>query len=184
LDTARSTAHSTDPLIQVHKFDNDSFILRVSKCFSFEGNFIYLLFGDTRAILVDTGGPPGDDAQGTVLPIRNTVDTIVSEWLQRRGITRINLMVAHTHSHGDHAFWDSQFVGRPRTSVVRPNLHDVKSAFKLPDWPDGEANLELGVRNLTAFPIPGHERSRIAVYDPRMKVLLTGDMLYPGLLTV
>ena len=42
----------------------------------------------------------------------------------------------------------------------------------------------MGGRNLTVFPIPGHEGSHIAVYDPRMQVLLTGDMLYPGLLTV
>jgi glyoxylase-like metal-dependent hydrolase (beta-lactamase superfamily II) len=181
---APDCAHSTDPLIQVHEFDQDTFILRLSKCFSFEGNFIYLLFGDTRAILVDTGGPPGDDAQGSVLPIRGTVDTIVSQWLQRGGITAIDLMVAHTHSHGDHAFWDSQFADRPRTSVVEPNLQAVKSAFGLPDWPNGEASLDLGGRNLTVFPIPGHESSHIAVYDPHMKALLTGDMLYPGLLTV
>jgi hypothetical protein len=31
--------------------------LRVSKCFSYEGNFIYLLFGDNKAIMLDTGGP-------------------------------------------------------------------------------------------------------------------------------
>ena len=46
-----------DPLIQVHQFDDDTFVLRVSKCFSFEGNFIYLLFGDSRAVMFDTGRP-------------------------------------------------------------------------------------------------------------------------------
>ncbi len=32
--------------------------------------------------------------------------------------------------------------------------------------------------------IPGHEDSHVAAYDPRTRSLLTGDTLYPGLLTV
>ena len=34
------------------------------------------------------------------------------------------------------------------------------------------------------IPIPGHEQSHIAVYDPKTKFLLTGDTLYPGLIVV
>jgi hypothetical protein len=37
---AADCTHSTDPLIQVHQYDADTFVLRVSKCFSYEGNFI------------------------------------------------------------------------------------------------------------------------------------------------
>src|SRR4051794_1725951 len=120
---APNCAHSTDPLIQVHAFDEDTFILRVSKCFSFEANFIYLLLGEARAILFDTG--PGPDSGTGVLPIRSTVDTIVAEWLRDRGAAAIDLVVAHTHSHEDHVFWDLQFVGRPRTTVVRPTVSAV-----------------------------------------------------------
>ena len=54
---APDCALSTDPLIQVHAFDDDSFILRLSKCYSFEGNLIYLLFGDNRAAVFDTRWP-------------------------------------------------------------------------------------------------------------------------------
>src|SRR4051812_37969759 len=177
---------STDPLIQVHPFDDDTFVLRMSKCYSFEGNFIYLLFGDTRAVVFDTGGPPGppNPHNHVDLPIRQTVDSIIDGWVKKRGLDDIDLVVAHTHSHGDHVFWDRQFVGRPRTTVVRPTRTDVKAFFGLPDWPDGEATLELGNRGLTVFPIPGHEASHIAVYDPRNKWLLTGDTLYAGLLTI
>ena len=55
------SARTHDPLIQVHQFDDDTFVLRVSKCFSFEGNFIYLLFGDSKAVMFDTGGLPSPD---------------------------------------------------------------------------------------------------------------------------
>jgi glyoxylase-like metal-dependent hydrolase (beta-lactamase superfamily II) len=184
---AADCALGTDPLIQVYPFDDDTFILRVSKCYSYEGNFIYLLFGDIRAVMFDTGGPPyppGPWNQGKALPIRQTVDSIIDGWVKKRGRDGIGLVVAHTHSHGDHVFWDSQFVGRPRTTIVKPALADVKAFFGLPNWPDGEATLELGNRSLTIFPIPGHEAAHIAVYDPGNKWLLTGDMLYAGLLTI
>ena len=177
---------SADPLIQVYSFDDDTFILRVSKCYSFEGNFIYLLFGDTRAVVFDTGGPasPPNPHNQVDLPIRHTIDGIVDGWAKRRGLDGIDLIVAHTHSHNDHAYWDGQFADRPRTTVVKPALADVRAFFGLPEWPDGEAALELGNRGLIVFPIPGHEASHIAIYDPRNKWLLTGDALYAGLLTI
>jgi hydroxyacylglutathione hydrolase len=178
---------STDPLIQVHQFDDDTFVLRMSKCFSFEGNFIYLLFGDSRAVMFDTGGLPSPDNpfnHGKKLPIRATVDGIIDDWRKKRGVADIDLLVAHTHSHGDHVAWDSQFVGRPQTTIVKPALANVKAFFGLPNWPDGEATLELGSRKLIVFPIPGHEAAHIAAYDPRNKWLLTGDTLYAGLLTI
>lgn len=184
---APDCGQSADPLIQVHKVDNDTFILRVSKCYSFEGNFIYLLFGDTRAVLFDTGPPPyppNSQNQGISLPIREAVDKIIADWLQARGSGGIDLVVAHTHGHGDHAHWDSQFNNRSRTTVVKPTLANVKSFFDLPGWPNGDATLDLGGRALIVFPIPGHQESHIAAYDPRHKWLLTGDMLYAGLLTI
>lgn len=177
---------SADPLIQVHLFDDDTFILRVSKCYSFEGNFIYLLFGDTRAVVFDTGGPPSplNSHNQVDLPIRQTIDGIVANWAKRHDLDGIDLVVAHTHSHDDHAHWDGQFVERPRTTIVKPALADVKAFFGLPDWPDGEATFELGNRRLIVFPTPGHEASHLAVYEPRNKWLLTGDTLYAGLLTI
>lgn len=174
---------SRDPLLQVHRFDEDTFLLRLSKCFSFEGNFLYLLLGDARAVLWDTGAGP-DPGRRDVLPIRRVVDDIQARWLVARGGGAIDLVVAHTHSHGDHAFWDQQFRNRPRTTVVPATLSGVRGFFRLPDWPEGEARLELGGRSLTVFPVPGHEESHIATYDPRTASLLTGDTLYPGLLTV
>jgi len=184
---APNCAQSTDPLIQVHAFDDDSFILRISKCYSYEGNFIYLLFGDTRAIMFDTGGPPYPLTPfntGKVLPIRQTVDGIIDAWLKKRGLDGIDLVVAHTHGHDDHSHWDSQFDHRSRTTIVKPRLESVKAFFGLTNWPNGEATLQLGGRDLTVFPLPGHEPSHIAVYDARNKWLLTGDTLYAGKLTI
>ena len=173
-----------DPPLAVHRFDRDTFILRVSKCFSFEGNFLYLLCGRQRAILFDTGGPADPGSPFAVLPLRATVDAILAGWLAERGQAEIELVVAHTHGHGDHVFGDGQFADRPCTLVVPPALSAVQEFFGLPEWPEGEAEVDLGGRLLTIFPIPGHEPSHLAVYDPATRILLTGDTLYPGLLTV
>lgn len=171
-----------DPLIQVVAIDADTFILRVSKCFSFEANFIYLLLGTRRAILFDTGGPADAGAPVQVLPLRETVDALLATHTRGRDL---ELVVAHTHGHRDHIHWDSQFRDRPRTTLVGLTLPEVQAFWGLSDWPEGETTLDLlGDRLITAFPIPGHEPTHIAVFDHRTGILLTGDVLYPGLLTV
>lgn len=177
-------ASNPDPLLQVHEADPDTFILRMSKCFSFEANFIYLLVGRDRAILFDTGGPPDPTAKEGVLPLRATVDAILDAHPCNSSGARIELVVAHTHAHRDHVHWDHQFADRPRTTLVGHSQGEVSAFYGLPDWPDGASMLDLGGRMLTIFPIPGHEASHVAVHDARTGILLSGDTLYPGLLTV
>lgn len=179
----------TDPFLQTHQFDDDTYVFRQSKCFTFEGPFQYLLFGNSQVILFDTGGPPGPPL-GRVLPIRKTVDEIIARWLARTGRSSVKLVVAHTHGHGDHSFGDSQFVGRPNTTIIKPDLAPVKRFFGLRNWPNGQAIFDLGGRQLTILPIPGHQDpdptldSHIAVYDSHTQWLLTGDSLYAGMLVV
>jgi glyoxylase-like metal-dependent hydrolase (beta-lactamase superfamily II) len=60
----------------------------------------------------------------------------------------------------------------------------VQAFWGLGDWPEGCAALDLGGRRLTVFPTPGHETAHIAAFDGFTGILLTGDVLYPGLLTV
>jgi hydroxyacylglutathione hydrolase len=174
---------STDPLLQVHQVDDDMFVLRQSKCFSFEAPFMYLLFGRERALLLDTGAGPDAAGDHRVLPIRATIDRLVNDWARRNGRAP-HLVVAHTHSHRDHAFWDGQFVPRQDTTIVGLDGRDIQRFFGLPQWPAGQAVFDLGNRQLTVLPLPGHESTHIAVYDRRTQALFTGDTLYPGLLTV
>src|SRR5882757_4312058 len=49
-------ATSTEPPIQVHAYDEHTYILRQSKKTSFEAPFLYLFFGNDRALLFDPGG--------------------------------------------------------------------------------------------------------------------------------
>jgi glyoxylase-like metal-dependent hydrolase (beta-lactamase superfamily II) len=174
-------AGSTDPPLQTFQLDPATFILRQSKCLNFEAPFLYLLIGSHKALLLDTGA---ESKPGHPCPVQETVRTLLRRWQSDNVNPELELIVAHSHSHGDHVAGDDQFRAQPNTTLIRPALDDVKAFFDLPDWPDGNSSLDLGKRLLTIFPLPGHEGSHIAIYDANTRVLLTGDTLYPGLLTV
>jgi hydroxyacylglutathione hydrolase len=187
---APDCAASTDPPIQVHRYDADTFILRQSKCSepgtapdigpSFEAPFLYLLVGKTRALLLDTGA----SASPAVFPLATTVNQLLASHAAAAGAAPVALVVAHTHSHRDHIEGDDQFRGLPGVTVARTGVAGVKALFGLDHWPDGQATFDLGGRVLDVLPAPGHEPSHIFLYDRATQLLLTGDSLYPGLLVV
>ena len=108
----------------------------------------------------------------------------VRSLIQRERANEQELLVVHTHSHGDHHTADSQFKGKPKVTVIAPNYAAVTQFFAFHEWPNGEAKLELGGRTLTVVPTPGHQEEAISVYDPHTEWLLTGDTLYPGYIYV
>ena len=52
-----------------------------------------------------------------LFPLYETVNTIVDNW-QKQQNKEIELVVAHTHKHGDHYAADVQFKGQPNTTLV------------------------------------------------------------------
>jgi glyoxylase-like metal-dependent hydrolase (beta-lactamase superfamily II) len=161
---------------QVQAIDADTFVIRQSVRTNFEAPFLYLLFGRDRALLIDSG------AGG--LRIRPGVDAVIADWLKANKRTSIPLVVAHSHSHGDHIHGDSEFASRPDTQVVGLKPADVARFFGVKAWPDDIASFDLGGRMLSIIPTPGHEPAHIMVYDPRTRLLFSGDMLYAGRLYV
>ncbi|WP_426566708.1 MBL fold metallo-hydrolase [Angustibacter sp. McL0619] len=173
-----------EPLLQVHWYDPHTVILRQSKSVTYEAPFLYLLLGNERALLVDTGATsdPGR------FPLRETVDSLIREWTERwlsaEAAARYRLVVAHSHAHGDHVAGDPQLVGRPGTVVVGHSVREVTDFFGFADWPRDPRFLDLGGRVLDVLAIPGHHRAHLAFYDDCTGLLLTGDSVYPGRLYV
>ncbi len=167
---------ATDPPIQVHQYDEHTVILRESKSVSYEAPFLYLLFGNDRALLLDTGAT----ADPAKFPLRATVDRLVAGWLARHPRDAYHLVVAHTHGHGDHVAGDAQFAGRPATTLVGRELEAVQRHFGLANWPEQIVTFDLGGRVLEVTGSPGHHRAAITVYDPWTGFLLTGDTVLPG----
>ena len=172
--------------LQVHAYDPDTFVIRESKCAdpgtvgrpgpSFEAPFMYLLLGERRALLIDTG----TSARGTVIPIATVVGNILRDRATSSGQPPLPLVVCHTHGHDDHVAGDAQF---PRARVAGHRPVEVQAFFGI-SGPDDLGRLDLGSRRLDVLLTPGHEPSHITLYDSRTGVLFTGDLLYPGLLTV
>jgi glyoxylase-like metal-dependent hydrolase (beta-lactamase superfamily II) len=163
---------ATEPSMQVQRYDRDTYVIRQSIRTNFEGPFLYLLFGRDRAILFDTG------AGG--LQIRPTIDEVIARWCAEHHRASIPLVVAHSHSHGDHHQGDGEFKDRPDTVVVGLNPTDVAAFFHIADWPRDVARFDLGGRVLDIVPTPGHQAAHIMVFDERTRLLLSGDALYPG----
>ncbi|HEX7138317.1 MAG TPA: MBL fold metallo-hydrolase [Vicinamibacterales bacterium] len=164
-----------DPHFQVHDYNADLVILRESGCSNYEKPFIYLIFGRTKVLMLDTGADRTDIAE--------VVRRIIDERRRRAG-REIPLVVAHTHAHRDHISGDTQLQSVSATTVVGLTPEAVRTFFGFRNWPDEIVPFDLGERTVDVIPIPGHEPSSIAVYDRQTGILFTGDTLYPGRLYV
>src|SRR5262245_29830716 len=133
--------------IQIHRYNDQTFILREDLCATFEAPFIYLLLGSSRALLIDTGAV----SDPAVMPLADTVMGL----LPRVGSSRMPLLVVHTHRHLDHRAGDTQFANLPGVEVGPVFLEDVQKKFGFSHWPEGLAQVELGDRTVDVIPTPG-----------------------------
>jgi hydroxyacylglutathione hydrolase len=173
----RRPRRASEPPIQVHEYDEHTVILRQSKAVHYEAPFIYLLFGNDRALLLDTGAT----AEPAKFPLRETVDRLVDGWLAKHPREAYELVVAHTHGHNDHVAADAQFADRAATTVVPRDVEAVRSYFGFGDgWPERQVTFDLGGRVLDLLGSPGHHRAAVTFYDRWTGILLTGDTILPG----
>lgn len=175
-----SAKHNTDPDIQVYAFDEHTVILRQNMAIDYEAPFLFLLFGAERAVLIDTGAT----ASAEFFPLRRVVDDAIGEWLARNPRPGYELLVLHTHPHGDHVAGDGQFADRPDTTVIAGDLRTAWRYFGFDEQPDAVATVDLGDRVLEVLATPGHHEAAVTYYDPRTGFLLTGDTVYPGRLYI
>lgn len=184
LHGAKSCKNDQNPTIQVIQADASSYVIRQSKCTTFEAPFIYVLFGSEKALVVDTGAIelPSES------PVYKTIESLMVEQRFKLSDKGANgngkLIVVHSHSHSDHTEGDSQFKGKEGVEVVGTSSQSVETYLGLKDWPNMTSSIDLGGRVVTFIPIPGHQEQSIAVYDDQTQWLLTGDTLYPGSIRV
>jgi hydroxyacylglutathione hydrolase len=162
--------------LQVHQYELQTFILRQNPCADFEANFMYLLVGSDKALLIDTGAV----ADPKAMPLAKTV----LELLPEKDHKKLPLLVAHTHRHMDHRAGDPQFASLPSVQVVPFDLEGVRAFFGFANWPNGIAHLDLGDRTVDVIPTPGHNPTHVAFYDGRTGILFSGDFLLPGRLLI
>lgn len=162
---------NSDPAIEVYSHSPTSFILRQSKCLSYEAPFMYVLIGEERALLLDTGATEN----ASDFPLYATVRSLVGDK---------ELLVVHSHGHRDHRSADIQFQDAARVTLVGTHKTELMDALSISQWPEGQGLIDLGNRELIVIPSPGHQEEAISLYDPQTQWLLTGDTVYPGLIYV
>ena len=175
----------------VEKIDTQTFAISEYK--HWEETHCYLLCGNDRAILIDTGLG--------VSNIKNVVDSL----------TKLPVTVVTTHAHWDHIGghryfediavhalekdWLSVRFPLP-LQVVKSNLTkepcDFPSDFDADTYQifhgepqevlhDGDL-LDLGGRMLKVIHTPGHSPGHCCFYEPGRKYLFSGDLIYKGCL--
>ena len=175
-------AKNRDPRVQVVQYNEDTHVMRQNVCVQWEAPFTYLLFGNSGALLIDSGAT----ANAAHYPLRETVDAIIVRWSQARGRSKVPLTVALT-SGEDTAQNQGlvQFAGRPDTTIVPKPVEAMKGYYGLQtSWPSGTGAIDLGDRVIEVIPTPGTHRDGVSFYDPYCDVLFTGDLLFPGRINI
>lgn len=160
------------PPIEVHPYNSTTFVLRENLCATFEGPFMYLLVGRTRALLIDTGAV----TDASKMPLAKTVIDLLP--------ANLPLLVVHTHRHTDHRAGDPQFAHLPNVQVLGFDLESVKRFYGFTHWPEGVAHIDLGDRIVDVIPTPGHNLTEVSFYDRYTALFFSGDFLMPGRLLV
>ncbi len=172
--------NNKDPAIDILQYNEATFVLRQNKCVHYEAPFIYVLFGEHTVFVQDTGAT----AKADKFPLYQMLQSLIAQWQKSHHVKDLSLLITHSHSHSDHTAADPQFRGKPGVILIKPDAQSVHQYFGFIDWPNEIASIDLGERELTIIPIPGHQEESIAVYDPQTKWLLSGDTFYPGRLYI
>jgi glyoxylase-like metal-dependent hydrolase (beta-lactamase superfamily II) len=171
---------------QIQEYNEDFYILRESGCINPEKPFLYLIFGEDKALLEDTGvARTTPDAKGeTVIPTASVIMDLIAEWATRKHHGPVSLVVIHSHAHNDHTAADKQFQALSNVQFIAATPAAVQKAAGIGKWPEETGHIDLGKRIVDVIPFPGHNEASIALYDRLTGNLLTGDSLYPGLLSL
>lgn len=162
----------TQPTLDVYRQDKSTFIIRQNKCLTFEAPFIYVLVGEKKTLIFDTGAL----ADAPEFSFKDEIKQIIGE----DAFQDNELIIVHSHSHSDHYQGDVSFNNLPNVTLTPPNKESVRKRFAFDNWPHGQYTIDLGLRKVVVIPTPGHQEEAVTIYDAKTKWLMTGDTLYPG----
>jgi glyoxylase-like metal-dependent hydrolase (beta-lactamase superfamily II) len=147
------------------------------------GSHVYLIKGNTKNVLVDTGVA----SRFEVLKDR------LAELDMR--VKDVNLIVL-THEHYDHIgatafFHNTAVVAAHRLAANKLELQDEFVTFRkyrdqpskpfwVDIWLENGSIIDLGKYELQVIHTPGHTSGCICLYEPRAGLLFTGDTVFAG----
>jgi glyoxylase-like metal-dependent hydrolase (beta-lactamase superfamily II) len=182
---------TSQPWFEVYKLNTDTYA--IYEPYQFEETLSYLVEGDKRAVLIDTGDGIAD--------IKKCVEEL----------TNLPYNVVNTHTHVDHVAQNYMFeevwcydgpmahevekTGYPNSKtapMVRPGMtwkplpkdFNVKKwivpPYKVTKWLHDGDSIDLGGRKLEVIYTPGHSNDHVCLLDKKNHWLWTGDIFYTG----
>jgi glyoxylase-like metal-dependent hydrolase (beta-lactamase superfamily II) len=179
----------SDPWYEVYKVAPA--VYAIYEPHQFEETISYLIVGDRRAVLFDTGLGISD------------IKRMTAE------LTRLPIIVLNSHTHNDHVGdnWQFETIYGVDTEFTRKNAQGSREdaqaelapdqicgqlpkgfdpkTYTTPPWKitaykhDGD-RIDLGERWLEVIATPGHTPDAISLLDRANGLLFTGDTYYPG----
>ncbi len=180
---------ASDPWFEVYRIEPGVFA--IYEPHQFEETISYLILGDKRVLLFDTGMGIGDltkvTAQLTNLPIvvlnsHTHNDHVGDNWQfdtiygVDTDFTRQNARGSRDDAHAELAA--DQICGNlptgfdPKTYSTRP--------WKITSYVHDGDRIDLGGRSLEVLATPGHTPDAISLFDRQNGLLFTGDTYYPA----
>jgi glyoxylase-like metal-dependent hydrolase (beta-lactamase superfamily II) len=185
-----SEVPTSHPWFEVYETTPETYTIYESG--HFEEVISYLVLGEERAALIDTGNGIGD--------IRSLIDEL----------TDLPIVVVNTHAHGDHVGgnWAFDEVAAYNNSYVKERMKGrsnrelrnflnkemlrislptgvKKETFSIQPydvtrWLKEDDTIELGGKNLKVIYTPGHTPDGICLHEAKESLLFTGDIFYPA----
>lgn len=137
-------------------------------------NFVYLLIGTEKAMLIDTCSGEGN--------IREVVEQITTK----------PVMAVNTHGHFDHtggnSCWEEVWMSKEAAVHAKEPFDDLhREWFNSKGYPDYKIcflengdKVELGNREVEVIAIPAHSEGSIALLDAKTRFLFCGDEVESG----
>jgi hydroxyacylglutathione hydrolase len=173
-DPGAESCTAAQARVETRRYDEHTYVIRQNPCVDPEANLIYLLAGERRALLIDSGAV--EDAAATVAAVKTALNDM--------GAGNLPLLVVHTHRHFDHRAGDAAFAAMPNTQVAPIESAPARAFLGFRHWPDDLPTIDLGNRVLDLIATPGHHEDHVVFYDRNTRLLFSGDFLLPGRLLV
>lgn len=175
---SQSAKANQDQRIQVHRYNEHTYILRQNPAVHWEAPFMYLVIGNERAALLDTGATEEPE----YFPLKQVIDRLLERWAYAQGTNIPELIVLPLGSQQSQVAAINQFTNRPNTLIIPPDEASRRKVLGS-NWLQG-GKLDLGGRVLDALPTPGLDTEAMSLYDPWSDLLFTGNTFYPGRLVI
>lgn len=175
---ALAKGEMVDDYWAVQKLDGATYAIGEPRYY--QGNYAYLLLGQKRALLFDSGSGTRD--------IRHVLAQL----------TKLPVTVIPSHLHYDHLGGIEPFssvgmidIPETRAAVVDGELEVGRYEYlgfidgrqppyvRVTEWLKPGARIDLGGRVVELLHTPGHTAQAVSLFDPARHQLFSGDFIYP-----